>query len=737
MPSVTQVRQRRAAQARRHSSLERRKAEGAEAAATRVACHEVLAFLLAPAAVFVALGAAIIAVVGPAEKWETRLWVIAVLVGLPAGFALARRQQRAGAVTPLGVATSACALLAGVLIRYGGHGTTGPHVVLVVAGVVAALAPFAVARWVPPGIARSVFWTGLALAAVAGLVLPFLPHSVSTGHVLVIALPLAVAAFAALRYAPAVRVPAPGRTALEVVFGVAVFLLAFRTTTVPEVIHAEGIYNHDFLLGPVNAMMHGRPGLVDTWSQYGIGELYGLRAVFWVLPFGYGGFMLLEAFLTGLLYVVFYVVVRGATQRPVLAAVGVLVAISRQVFNAAYGWYLDVPSTGPLRFGAPYVLIGLAVLAARRPGWARPLRALMLVTIALAAMWSFESMTYTLGAAAAIAVVEALAADDRRLRRAVTSVATAVGAALAGLAVFTLAIAVFAGHPDWGPYIDYIKLYSRGFGALPVIFFGQGPLMGTLTILSAAALLWIVIERRITIPAETRVALAGFTGFALASYTYYLGRSADNNLVHLLPPVVAYLTVWTGVLLGTAERRSQLSRGVLATTAVLLLAATLTVGVAWREIRGGWGSTALAQVLPAGGGTRSLPDSLRFWWHDPVIDPRVPAGEALLARYWRPGEPAMIVASPDLTTELLIRTRRRNVLPLGHPSEDDLIASSAAKVQRVVDAVRPGTYVLVGANEASMVSTLQSIAFQALQGRFTVGVVAKRGDFMVVRLVDA
>src|ERR1700742_3176101 len=117
MPSVTQVRQRRAAQARRHSSLERRNAEAAEAAATRVACHEVLAFLLAPAAVFVALGAAIIAAVGPAEKWETRLWVIAVLVALPAGFVLARRQQRAGAVTPLGVATSACALLTGVLIR--------------------------------------------------------------------------------------------------------------------------------------------------------------------------------------------------------------------------------------------------------------------------------------------------------------------------------------------------------------------------------------------------------------------------------------------------------------------------------------------------------------------------------------------------------------------------------------------------------------------------------------------
>ena len=35
-------------------------------------------------------------------------------------------------------------------------------------------------------------------------------------------------------------------------------------------------YDYDFFLGPVNAMRHGHPLLVDTFSQYGVGMFYAL-----------------------------------------------------------------------------------------------------------------------------------------------------------------------------------------------------------------------------------------------------------------------------------------------------------------------------------------------------------------------------------------------------------------------------------------------------------------------------
>ena len=39
-------------------------------------------------------------------------------------------------------------------------------------------------------------------------------------------------------------------------------------------------YDYDFFLGPVNAMRHGHPLLVDTFSQYGVGMFYALAGVF-------------------------------------------------------------------------------------------------------------------------------------------------------------------------------------------------------------------------------------------------------------------------------------------------------------------------------------------------------------------------------------------------------------------------------------------------------------------------
>ena len=48
-------------------------------------------------------------------------------------------------------------------------------------------------------------------------------------------------------------------------------------------------YDYDFFLGPVNAMRHGHPLLVDTFSQYGVGMFYALAAAFHGVPLTYGG----------------------------------------------------------------------------------------------------------------------------------------------------------------------------------------------------------------------------------------------------------------------------------------------------------------------------------------------------------------------------------------------------------------------------------------------------------------
>lgn len=717
---------------------------GAKAAGGAVSLEEVLSYLLATAGVVIGLSGLILAAVGPQEVWETRLWVIAVAIGLPAGHLAARDQQRRDLTTPMATAVAAIVLLLAFVARWQGSGSAAYNLVLGLAGIAVLATPHVIGRFAGTTLPRLPEWRVATVATLAILTIPFLPDSILSRASLFNAALAAGIAFVVVRFAPSRLAAGRVRLVLDVLVAAALFLLAFHTPNLP----ANGyvlIHHQDFYLGPVNDVAHGGTALVDVWSQYGVGMVDGLRAAFWILPLGYGGLVLLMAFATATQYVLLYATLRIATGRQVLVLAAMVVSIFSQVFNQP-GSYVDYPSTGPLRFGLPYVIVALAVLATRFPSRARALRWAQLVTVGAAAVWSFETFVYTIATVTAISLVERLASDERPLRGILRDVGQCLAAAVVGVAGLTVLVAIFAGSPSWSPYIDYIKLYNKGFGALPVIFFSTGPLMGTLTILSAAGLGWIALRRRVDVPVGARVALAGFTGFAMSSYTYYLGRSHPNNLIHLLPPVIAYLTVWTSVFLGS-ERRS-VRPAALASAAILLTAGALMVVNAWPAVRTKWYDSALAQAVPyadggaPGGGGRSLRQSLRTLWDNPVMDPRAEAGVALINTHWAPGAPVLALTTADLTTEILMRAQRRNLLPISHPLEDDLIDSSRGRVLDAVAHLAPGTRMLMddppigtaGGAEPDYWVPLQAAALTAIRQRFDLRPIQALGGVQTVEL---
>jgi hypothetical protein len=691
---------------------------------------ELLAVLLSTAAVVVVLGGLIAAVVGPHEVWETRLWVIAVFVGLPGGTLLAREQRRQDAVTPPGVAAAALALLVGIVSRRLGDGSVAYNVVLVLAGVAATLVPFAVRG--RPARCHDDRWRILTGVALAAVVVPFLPHVATRAESILHSVLVAAVVLLSLCRRPRLDLTRPAYVARDVLLGALLFLIAFRAPDLADHSYAL-VHHHDFYLGPVNDVAHGGSVPVDVWSQYGIGMIDVLRAAFWVLPLGYGGMVLLLSLATAVQSAVLFATLRAATARVGLAFAGVLVTLLVPASS------VDYPSTGPLRFGTPYLVIGLAVVAARRPQIARYARWGQLAVAAGAALWSFEAFTYTLATATAISLVERLAGEAPRLRLIVRDLAQWLAVAVGALALFTAAVAVFAGTPHWGPYTDYIRLYTKGFGALPVTFFSPGPLMGAATILSAAGLGWVVLQRRVEVPTTARVTLAGFTGFAISSYTYYLGRSATANLTHLLPPVAAYATVWVDVFLGPPRRVPRVAPA-LAAAALVLAGSAITVNV-WPAFRSGFGDTALAQLAP--GADPWLGRSVRRLADLPTMDPRANAAVAAIDLYVPAGAPVLVLMSADLTTETLLRSRRRNLLPISNPIEDDLIDSSDGRVLAAVARVPPGTLMLLDdrasggapANFRDGLVPLQRLALRALRARFALAPVERGGGVQVVWLV--
>jgi hypothetical protein len=526
--------------------------------------------LLAPVGVFASVAGVLLVLRGPSERMETGLWVVAFALALPLGLAVAGRQVRAMAAAPprtagWSVALGTLAIAAAMALRQ----RSGPggleHAALALGGALALGVPF--------GLARASRLRGLLCAAPAGsgplaatlalllLAAPFTPAPVvSPGRLAVTLLVAGIAVVAILATWNVFSRPSIRRS----LDAVAIVVLALVVLTTPDVTaggnRANLAHHHDFFLGPVNAVLHGGTMLVDTFSQYGVGVIDALALAFQIVPVGYGGLALIIAFTTTAVYVLTYVTLRAAIDSPVLVACGMAVAVLSNIFLQTES-YLTYPSTGALRFGLPYVLIACAVLAARFERWSQPLRILGLATLGVAAVWSLETFVYTAAVYATLSLLEAYGRPGIGLRAGSRTLVlrglTGLGVAAGAIAAMSLATLLLSGQaPDWGGYLDYVALYSTdGFGQLPVVWFSTGPVAGLAIFLSAAGTAWL--SRRGGAPHGVLVALAGFTAFAAASFTYYLGRSHPSNLLHLMVPIVALGTLWVRVLL----RRPPAARG--------------------------------------------------------------------------------------------------------------------------------------------------------------------------------
>ena len=646
---------------------------------------------------------------GPSETNETRAWVLAFAFALPGGLLLAVVQERR--LVAAAPAAAARALAAGLvllalafLLRRTGGSDRLDHAVLALTAVGALAAPFVAARlWRDPADGESEIARAVGLVSVVFIVLLFIPRGALVPGDLIPALALAAAAVLVLRLRRPLPLSPLARAGLDALACAVIALVVFQ---LPELVPYTGdvLIHHLYFLGPANDVLHGRAMVGTAWSQYGVGLIDALALVFTVVPIGFGTLALIVAVVTVAEYVCVYAILRLAGLGFLLTLIAVAVAALGNLF-ASLDFYVVFPSTSPLRFGIPYLMVLGAVLGARFPHRARASRIGVLVLLAVAATWSFEAFAYSAGTYGALVLVEAIAAGEGAFRRVLRGALVGLGVSAAAVAVFSLATLALSGHLDWGPYFEYLTLYSTGgFSDLPIQFFSAGPLMGAVLFASAVMLLWLVRASPRTLSPPVRTALAGFTGFAVVTFTYYLGRSHPNNLLVLLVPVVAISALWMQVLLTTT--RTWWRIGV---AAAIALGMAMIAVAAWPSLRAKDGDTALGLMLPGG---RSLGQAARALADNPVLDGRTPIGAAFLARYWSAGAPALVITDPHLTTEILLAAERRNVLPISHAPEDTLIESSEGLVRAASERVPAGTLMLT-----SPIPTLESgeLAFTPIQ----------------------
>jgi hypothetical protein len=660
------------------------------------------------------------------QSAETRSFAVAFLVVLPAAVLLvpmladriARGPNAAG--LPVLAAAGAGTLAAAVVLLSVLARDSGLSAVLVAFGAWsvafgAALARAASTRPWPAllgvGDRATAVWA-LAAALAVGAVLCF----TSLGSISPVAVILGAIVSGAVLVAysrrgdrPVARLP--GRWGWVVDVGLIVLLalaipnLVFFNAASGAEASISGIptviqYHHDLWLGPINELLAGRAILVDNASQYGIGPNYLGAAWFQLAPIGFGTL----AFLDGLLYALFfataYCVLRIAGISRPLAASALVLAVVVLVYNLVYP-VGTIPQHGPLRFGPPMALILAAVAEARWPHRARIAVAGQLVVVGLAAVWSLEAFGYTLATYGAVICFRAWTrTSGGRLRwLAVRAGAALAAGAAANLAFVGLTLA-FAGElPDYGQYWTFLHDFFFGLTAQFTFDYARwSPGLPLGFGYAASAMAFILVVRRrpdlVVREASLLTAICGVTAYGIVLYTYFVSRSENLVVPYVSLPAVIAGALWLGLLLRAGVVPSARVR--LAALGSALVISVLVVAVAWSSTGDRFEHSPLGEALPGG---RSLTGDLDALWHPPPLDPRAAEGERLLDRYMPGQDEVVMLVTPALGTEILIRSGRSNQLAFTDPVEDSYYGALGLDfvptLGRSIDELHPGDRLLM------------------------------------------
>jgi hypothetical protein len=649
------------------------------------------------AIVLLAAISAVALAVGHREPMETTFF-LAALVLTPAGVAVARRQvSRVGPERSLGLALLdltglSLAILAtrAVAMTYGTDAVPG---VLLLGAFLLAGASVAVHRQptLLPRRSDGKAWTIaiLGTCALLGLaVATFFPGSLLDPA----RLWLCVLVGMLVAGARSIPLSVPGsrgrRYAVDAIVLAAIALLATDVNRYTRALR----YDYDFFLGPVNAMRHGHPLLVDTFSQYGVGMFYALAGLFHTVPLTYQGLQLILCVAYALEFALVYAVLRLACTSQCVAVLGLGIGL---VANLAVPLppFIGYPSTGPLRFGLPWIVILAGMLRTQSGQHRRLFDAMMLATVGVGAVWSIETFAYCLAAYIAITALSLADGEPEGTRAFFVArrIAGAFVAAVLLIAATSVVVLLLAGDwPSWTGYLSLVTLYAmRGFGSLLIPAWSPGYLLGAVYVLSLTA--FLAIPRAVRARHEPTVAAtAGATAFGAVAFTYFLGRSATSNLHHVaLPAVVASCGWWT--IAASYLRTVGGAYRVLAVLAVSCVCAALIASNS--NAIGGWiDRSPLAQTVRSPGAAAAEAANVLA---ERGGDPRVSEAARMLQGYRKPGRLPVVLISPRRLTAVLLAAREGNALPIVNGNQDGLIDRPALmKVAAATDNLSEGTVVL-------------------------------------------
>jgi len=465
------------------------------------------------------------------------------------------------------------------------------------------------------------------------------------------------------------------------------------------------IGHHNWFLGPAHQILLGSTMLADVACSYGVLSIYVLAGLLAASPVPIS-YLSLASIVLGLViaqYATFYALLRHLRVSWAHAG-GALGAVFVANFIGLDGAVSAYPSLGPMRFGLPYLLLIGVALRGRRPEWTRSTWICESLVVAAASLWSLETLVFALPTYLAILLLEALlAARDAPL-------ASRRWLATTGLRLGATACAIIATHaafaglvqarvgawPDWPSYFALVGVYTpagRGILLHPVP--ALGPWVALMFVYAASALACVFATPRAR-GHGSRAALVlvfGATALGVAQFSVYVGMSSPYRLASVVMPAIFVGAYWVDRL----ARSSTVGRATgRATAFAAYLAAGLIVLHFEVQLRD-WIAHDSPSSLGSGRigrksfGCADFPSCL---WSPPAVAPMTHDAELLIEKYLEPGQNVAVILDNHSTTEVLLRSGRRNPVPTNAPLQDGLARRNADRIAKAPHRLAVGDILL-------------------------------------------
>lgn len=344
----------------------------------------------------------------------------------------------------------------------------------------------------------------------------------------------------------------------------------------------ENYFNYALL--PASEILHGKPLLYETASQYGILNVYLLAlALKFILPLSVKSMALFTMILYAIFYILLYYALNSWFGSRFFASFGVGLGLITGFFLLTDPYVTPYTYIGQSVYRHGFFILPFLFIVLFYKTQKRLYEELALIASAFSVLWNIETGVLTVLATMAVFAHVRLADLSQNIRtRALLVLKVAVKQLIyVGMlfgAVSAVNLFVYGSWPNWLLHLRLLTAFENGFGKSPMPAIG---LYQILVFVYLAFMVWIAV--RFVQRKDVPVPVVFLTIYGSLALLYYVGNSAWSYLNFVSLPM---LLLWLYAFVRWQEERLVTATfyGVLA-FALVITFAKLPVIFAYRDYR--------------------------------------------------------------------------------------------------------------------------------------------------------